>query len=695
MNNLIEQEFQIGIDYHRKGNFFEAENKYKKVLSNDANHFDSLHLLGVLNSQKGNYDLATHYIKKAIMLNDLNPMAFNNLAINYLETKKFSKAIKYNNKALSLNNNYTEALNTKGKILIETHKYDDAETYFKKAIKLNPNFFEAYFNLGILTTKLNQINSSIKYYQRTIDLKPDFANAHFNLANLYLMNDKGYMAKKHYETCLKLNYDKSKIYNNLGHIYEKNNDLENAKLSYKNAIDIDKKDLKAKHNLINLDLKASNWSNIESYIRLFKDKDSFAEHGLPINLHAILDNPELQKFFNENYLSYSSINSKSNNLYKKNTKIKVGYFSADFSDNNPVAYLITDLIKYHDRSKFEIYGFSLKNQKNKDLTRKFYEHNFDKFFDIQELSDQEIKDICIDHSLDIAIDLNGYTKNSRPTIFSQKLGKIQINFLGYPGTLGSENYDYIIADKIVIPENLKRYYTEKIIYMPHTYFVNPSRRPVSSKTFTKEDLSIDQDSFVYCCFNQNYKILPKVFNSWMNILKNVDGSILLLSHTNKTAITNLKLEADKRKVDPNRIKFTSYLNNIADHLKRYQVTDVFLDTMPYNAHTTASDAIWCGIPLVTCKGKSFASRVSSSILSSVGLNELITNSLEEYEAKAIEVANNPKLLSDLKNRITVNKDNLNLFNSKKYVKNIELSFQKVNENIHSSNKLVDIEIKDD
>tara|TARA_E500000178_G_scaffold175900_2_gene174829 strand:+ start:546 stop:2639 length:2094 start_codon:yes stop_codon:yes gene_type:complete len=687
----LKKELSEGISFHQKGNLIEAESKYKKIISINPNHFDSLHLLGVLESQKGNYDKAIKLIKESLNLNSKSAIAWHNLSLVCQSLKLTKDAYKYCENALSINPKYLEALSNKSKILIKLNKAEQAKAFLLKLIKSYPNYAEFFFNLAVIFKEESKLDESVKFYKKAIEIRPDYALAYFNLANIYLLNNDNHSAKNCYEYCLKYNYEKSEVYNNLGKVYENFRDFQNAEAYYKTAIDINKNEKKALHNLINIQLIMSNWSNIHSYLKLYKDKNSFDEHGLPINFNAIFDDPELHKICNETFLSYDSLNHTNHVLRGKNSKIKIGYFSADFSDNNPVTYLIKDLIKYHDRSKFEIYGFSLKNLKFKDETRKYYENHFDRFFDLELLNDYKIKKLCDDLSLDIAIDLNGYTKYSRPTIFSHKLAHIQINFLGYPGTLGSNNYDYIVADKIVIPNSLKKFYTENIIFLPDSYFVNPENRPISKRSFKKEDLSISQSSFVYCCFNQNYKILPNVFNSWMNILKNVDQSILLLSHTNDIAKLNLKKEASKRNVDPNRIVFASYLKNIGDHLARYKVADLFLDTMPYNAHTTASDSIWAGVPLITCIGKSFASRVSSSILSSVGLDDLITKTMEDYEKKAIEIGNSYEQILELKNRIS-NKRNLTIFDCKKYTNNLELSFEKIYEIFLLGNKPHDIHI---
>ena len=651
MQTNINEDFQKGLNFHQNGNLDQAEIKYKNVLSVNSNHFDSLHLLGVINSQKGDYGSAASLIKKAINFNQSNPMAYYNLAIIYKKMKKYEDAINYCNKAISLNNNYLDAINIKGQILTDIEEYEEAEIFFKKLIKLNPSFYDAYYNLGILYNKQNKIKLSINSYKKTIDLKPDFIDGYYNLGNIYLTLNENDMAEATYIEALKFDPNNSEIYNNLGQVYLNIYKLEEAEVCFERSLKFNNKNNKAYHNLLDIHFKNSNWSKTENYIKSFDNINNFKELGIPINIQAIFDRPDYEKHVNENFLNYSNklkTNNFKNNKNKSNSKIKLAYFSADYSDNNPVAYLISDLIRFHNRNKFEVYGFSLKGLKNKDQTRKYYEKYFDNFFNIENYNEKEIANLCYSQNIDIVIDLNGYTKNSRPNIFSPKLAPVQVNFLGYPGTLGSKDYDYIIADKKVIPLKYQKYYSENIAYLPDTYFVNPSFRKKSLKKFTRKELKLPANGFVFCCLNQNYKILPNIFDVWMNILKKVESSVLLLSHTNKIAIKNLKSEAKKRGVNPNRIIFAEYLIDIADHLERYKCMDLFLDTMPYSAHTTASDVIWAGTPLITCVGKSFASRVASSILNAAGLSELITNSLKEYEEKAIEIAQDADKLKYLK-----------------------------------------------
>ncbi len=681
MDINIEQDFRIGLEHHKKGNIVEAEMQYKKVLNKDTHHFDSLHLLGVINSQKGNNYDAINLIKKAINVNQNNPMPYNNLANVYIKLKNYNDAIKFCEKALSIHSHYEDALFTYATALVEMELYNKAKSIYNKLIVINPNLPKIYYNLGILFTKINDQTKAIHNYNKAIQIDPTFVDTYLNLGNIYLLSNQNELARTFFEKGLAYDPKNSSILNNLGQVFLNLNRLEEAEKCFKHAVKFNKNERKAFHNLMELQLKLSNWTQIPSYLSLFDKIENINEIGIPTNINLILDNPEHQKIISEKYLkcSNNSITQLFNHNKKRNKKIKLAYFSADFQDNNPVTYLISDLISMHDRKQFEVYGCSLINISNKDKTRIFYEKAFDKFIDLEDFTDIQIRELCISENFDIIIDLNGYTKNSRPQIFSPKLAPIQINFLGYPGTLGSKDYDYIIADEILIPNKYRKFYTEKVVYLPDTYFPNPKKRQKSLTKFSRKDLLLPENSFIFCCLNQNYKILPKIYNSWMKILNKVNNSVLFLSHTTDIAKNNLKNEAQTRGIDPERIIFANYMPNIEDHLERYKILDLFLDTMPYNAHTTASDAIWSGLPIVTCIGNSFASRVSSSILNASGLSELITTSLDDYEDMAIKLALNPKKLNYFKDIISKNRDKLDLFNSKKYTKNIEKSYLKMNE----------------
>jgi predicted O-linked N-acetylglucosamine transferase (SPINDLY family) len=358
----------------------------------------------------------------------------------------------------------------------------------------------------------------------------------------------------------------------------------------------------------------------------------------------------------------------------KYSKIKVGYFSADYHEHATM-YLMAQLFEMHDKSKFEIIGFSFGPDKQ-DAMRQRAVAAFSQFYDVRDKTDQEIAQFSRDLGLDIAVDLKGFTLDSRTGIFAYRAAPIQINYLGYPGTMGADFIDYIIADRIVIPEHLQNKYSEKVLYMPDCYQVNDQTREIAGTQYTRESLGLPNSGFIYCSFNANYKITPAVFKSWMKILKSVDGSILWLFEDNERSALNLKKEAEKRGVDPSRIFFAKRAP-LSEHLARQRVADLFLDTWPCNAHTTTSDALWAGLPVLTLPGESFASRVAASLVSAIGLPEMVTESVQDYEDFAVYLGGHSQEFLEIRKRLEKNRLNSALFNSKLFTKNLESLYSRL------------------
>jgi predicted O-linked N-acetylglucosamine transferase (SPINDLY family) len=336
---------------------------------------------------------------------------------------------------------------------------------------------------------------------------------------------------------------------------------------------------------------------------------------------------------------------------------------------------MAELFEKHDKSKFELYAFSF-GPDIKDPMRARVEAAFDQFIDVTTMSDKEIAMFSRMLQIDIAIDLKGATKDHRFGIFSHRAAPIQVSYLGYPGTMGAEYIDYLIADKTLIPTESQKFYTEKIAYMPHSYQVNDRSRVISERVFTKQEVGLPEEGFVFACFNNNYKITPDVFDVWMRILKSVEGSVLWVYQDNETAALNLRKEAQKRGVVPERLVFAPKIEK-SEHLARHKLADLFIDTLPINAHTTASDALWAGLPVLTCLGESFASRVAGSLLNAIGMPELITTSHEEYEALAITLGNDPQRIKAMKQKLEHNKLTTPLFDSTLFTKNIENLYEQM------------------
>ena len=427
-------------------------------------------------------------------------------------------------------------------------------------------------------------------------------------------------------------------------------------------------------------MKICSWSGSAESLKDISKKVMMNEKVInPFPLLALNDDALLHKKSSEIYIqSRYPFNPVLEPILKRpqSQKIRVGYFSADFH-NHATGYLMAELFELHDKSQFELVGFSFGPIVNDEMRQRL-EKSFDQFIEIGKKSDLEVAKLSRDLNIDIAVDLKGFTQDARTGIFAHLAAPIQVNYLGYPGTLGADYIDYIIADKTLISPELQSYYSEKVIYLPNSYQVNDRKRLISDRQFTKQELGLPENRFVFCCFNNNYKILPVTFEGWIRILKAVEGSVLWLLQDNSWAVENLKKEAEKQGIAPDRLVFAKLLP-LPEHLARHRLADLFLDTFPCNAHTTTSDALWTGLPVLTLMGSTFASRVAASLLNAVGLPELVTTNQADYEVLAIELAKSPKKLADIKLKLARNRLTTPLFDTPLFTKNLEAAYIKMME----------------
>jgi predicted O-linked N-acetylglucosamine transferase (SPINDLY family) len=442
-------------------------------------------------------------------------------------------------------------------------------------------------------------------------------------------------------------------------------------------------------------MKLCDWGNLGEGLNILEaEVSSLKKVTTPFAALSLIDNPKLhlqaaQTYGNSKFPSNHLLGPIPKIVPKE--RIRVGYFSADFH-NHATSYLMAELFEVHDRLKFEIYGFSF-GPNTQDEMRNRLTKGFDKFLDVSKLPDSEIAQLSRDLEIDIAIDLKGYTEDSRTEVFAYRCAPIQVNYLGYPGTMGVDYMDYVIADPIVVSESNVDSFAEKIAYLPNCYQVNDSKRKISDKPFTRLDCGLPEKGFVFCCFNNGYKIQPQMFQIWMRILQSVEGSVLWLYEDNSTASANLRREAEQLGVDSNRLIFAPRLP-MEEHLARHCMADLFLDTLPYNAHTTASDALWSGVPVLTCMGKSFAGKVAASLLNAIDLPELITYNAQEYEKKATQLAADPQVLNRLKKQLSVNKTTSSLFNIGQFKGHFEATLSKMYAIYQSGEELDHIVIQD-
>ena len=370
------------------------------------------------------------------------------------------------------------------------------------------------------------------------------------------------------------------------------------------------------------------------------------------------------------------------NLYPKHPKIRIGYFSADFREH-PVGFLTAELYELHDRDHFEVHAFSFGPDTQDELNLRIKE-GVDHFHNVQSMSHKETTLLARSFEIDIAVDLTGLTAKSRTDIFAMSAAPIQLSYIGYLGTMGADYYDYLIADPVMIPKESQKYYAEKIVYLP-SFQVNDSKDLPPEITLTRKDVGLPEEGFVFCCFNNTYKFTPTTFDSWARILKQVDNSVLIIYANNEVSKANLTKEIVKRGVQAERLICGESLPK-PEYLARYRTVDLFLDTHPYNAGTTASDALKMGLPMITYLGHSYQARMGASIVNALNLPELITNSLEEYEALAIELAINPDKLKAIKEKLVANLSTAPLYDTKLFTKNLESAYTQMYERHHKGLK---------
>jgi predicted O-linked N-acetylglucosamine transferase (SPINDLY family) len=611
------------------------------------------------------------------------PLLFNILGACYQAQGKLKDSVKMFETATKIKPDYAEAHFNLGVVLKTQGQLENAIESYKKAIYLVPNYPAAHNNLGNAYKDLNQLDDAIRSYQAVIKMNPSNAEAHFNLGNVHKRLGNIDDSIINFKRAIKIFPDYYDARNNLAVVLRKQKKLHDSLTEYDYLIKLKPDAELVPGYILQIKKDLCIWDKSEKELNEIIKKINQKQNVCgPFSMLGFTDNPLLHKKVGE--IFSDSISKNLGNFNKmttnpKNKKIRIGYFSADFH-NHATMHLMAELFELHNKNLFEIYAFSFGPNKQDDSRRRA-RLAFNEFFDVELNTDYEIALLAREQKIDIAIDLKGYTQDCRPKIFVIGCAPIQINYLGYPGTMGASFMDYIVADKTLISQKHEQNYTEKIVYMPYSYQVNISNLSFSKSLFSRGDLNLPSEGFVFCCFNSVYKITPEVFAGWMRILKSVSMSVLWIYSKNSFAIENLKQEAVKHGIDENRLIFASFMTT-KDHLKRIQSADLFLDTLPYNAHTTASDALRVGLPVLTRIGESFTSRVASSLLNGVNLPELITTSQEEYEALAIELATNPKKYKSLKDKLINNLPEAPLYDTSLFTRHIESAYKTMYERHH-------------
>ena len=731
----MSSKFNEALSFFKNGNLNDSKEICLKVLKDEPKNFNFLHLLGAITFEEKDYiksekiisevsrlkpqaevfqlyalilfklkkfDLALRSWDDVIKLKPNNAEAYNNKGNILFLLEKYEASIESFKEAIKIKPDYADAYNNLGNPLWKQKKIDESLLSYKKAIEINPNHPEAHNNLGMGLHKLKKYETAFQSYENAIRIKPDYAEAHYNKGNLLFELEKIDKSLESYDTAINLNPNYAEAYFNKGIVLLAANVNDEALENFKKVLNIKPEFENLPGTIIYTKLKLCDWKNFDEDFKNFKKavldpKKSVNPHNLLFTYDSLKAQISVAKKWSDKLISFNLGDNETlnfNNLnksYKSDKKIKIGYFSADFR-KHAVGNLVVNLFELHDKSKFEIYCFYFGPDTNDEIYQRISNTVY-KFINVRSKSEKEIAQLSRDLKIDISIDLMGYTIKNRSKIFIEKCAPLQVSYLGYPGTTGANYIDYIIADKIVIPKENQEFYSEKIIYLPNSFMLNDSTKKISRKIFSKEELGLPSNGFIFCCFNQSYKILPETFDIWMKILKRVEDSVLWLFKSNEACCKNLKQEASHRGIDPKRIIFANRLPSFEEHLARYKVADLFLDTSPYNAHSTCCDSLKAGLPVLTLQGETYSSRVSSSLLNVLDLKELIIKSKKKYEEKAVELANDLSVLKNIKKKLDHTKNSVSLFNTKLLTNHIEKGYLEIYKKYCDNKKPENIELK--
>jgi len=635
-----------GFSFLRNSQMDMAEERFKKILIGNPKQPDALNLLAIIRAQSGDFESAIDFIKRAISINPNNPASYYNRGLALIELGKPAKAIDDFKKAIALNPIYAEAYNGQGNALTDLNQTTTAIESFREALRINPDYADAWNNLGNALSATKNISEAIECYKKANFIQPDFVDALINIANAYSEVNELEQSLSYFRAVLKIDADSKYLFGDYLHTK----------------------------------FKSAEWLDSERETERLKEViDRSMPSVKPFVALGLLDDPPLHKRVAELYVQTRFPLSDSLGAIparKSGGKIRIGYYSTDFR-NHATAYLIAEMLEQHDKDEFDIYAFNLIPGPLDAMGARLFAA-VTQVVDLAHHNDRSAAKLSREIGIDIAVDLKGHTEDSRTGIFAHRCAPLQVSYLGFPGTLGATYYDYVLADRNVIPLDQHHHYTEQVVYLPHCYQVNDSTRRIADRAFSRTELGLPDQAFVFCCFNNAYKILPQTFDAWMRILQAVPGGVLWLLDHNPVATRNLQNEAQVRGIDPHRLVFAPRLP-LADHLARHRLADLFIDTLPYNAHTTASDALWAGLPVLTCMGKSFAARVAGSLLLTIDLPELVSHTQADFVAKAIEYAIDPVRLQKIKSKLLKNVQISPLFNAQLFTRRIEQAYRVMHE----------------
>lgn len=662
------------VAHQQAGRTAKAVKIYERLIRKAPNDLQCVLSLALLHAQQKNFNAAIPLFRRAAAIRPDDLDIRYNLAVALSMAGEHQEAAQNYESILKIHPEHAAAGNNYATTLLQLGRFGDALTQYDEGVRRNPAVPEAYNNRGMALHSLKRFEDALRDYDKAIALRPDFPEAHVNRGNALANLRRPDEALAEFDKAIALRPDFADAYKNAGNIHSMRGSYKPALAAYDRALALRPSDPEARSMRLSAKMHLCDWNGIETE---WRELYAGVKRGLPIYPFVTLaasSSPEEQfqcaRLFSKINFPAAGKPLSQGQAYS-HERIRVAYLSGDFHEH-AVAYLVAGLFERHDRSRFEVTGLSFSSDRDSPLRRRIcaaVEH----FVDVRHNSDQEIADLVLEREIDIVVDLMGYTQNARTGILALRPAPIQVSYLGFLGTMGADFIDYIIADQIALPFDQQRYFSEKIVHLPDCFLVNDDRLRIEPHTPSRREAGLPAEGFVFCSFNNSYKLTEPMFELWMRLLHAVDGSVLWLAEANPDMALNLRRAAERCGIDPGRLVFAPRIP-LAEHLARQRLADLFLDTIPYNAGATAAAALWSGVPVLTVLGKSFVGRMAASMLHSAGLPELAAQSLSDYEALASTIATDAAYCSSLKDKLARNRGVSPLFDTTRTTRHIEAAY---------------------
>ncbi len=668
---------------HQAGRLDEASARCLQALRLRPGQPQALTLLGIIAAQTGDFARALALFDEVLLLEPSNAAAHNNRGNALRALRRPADALASYDKAIALQPDHAPTCNSRGNALFDLQRYEDAVASHDRAITLQPDHAAAHFDRGRALVELMRYEAALASFDRAIARGFNHPGAWYLRGNALYGLERFQAAVDSYDRAIVLAPKDASAHHNRGNALFMLGQYTDAIASYDGAIALHP-DISSSHGeRLHARMQIADWRDFAPEVaRLTARIERHEAASNPFALFSLCDSPPLQQLAARNWVREKC---PPNGVLAppptraRRDRIRIGYFSADFRAH-ATSSLTAQLFETHDRSRLELTAFALGADTRDDM-RQRVAAAFDRWLDVGQQSDYDIARLARTLEIDIAVDLGGFTRGSRPRIFALRAAPLQVSYLGYLGTMSADYIDYLVADDTLIPAALRQHYAEKIVYLP-SYQVNDSKRPIAPRRFTREELGLPRQGFVFCCLNSTYKLTPGTFDGWMRILAGVPDSVLYLLGGSAALEGNLRREAQARGIAAARIIFGARLPP-AEYLARYRTADLFLDTLPYNAGTTASDALWAGLPVLTCMGATFAGRVGASVLRAAGLPELIASTPQQYEQLAVELASDPRRMAGIRAKLADGLRTAPLFDTAASARHLETAYARMYDRYHA------------